>query len=115
MTFWNNARNQSRVGFQPHHGPFRILPVRNSVNRRISIYLSTRVGSLPGDRTSTQAGLDTNRSRGPLRSEITEQVLSPDLARSDSIYRVFKTQLLFRNARWHFNGEGGRNERGTFK
>ena len=26
VTFWNNARNQSRVGFQPHHGPVRILP-----------------------------------------------------------------------------------------
>ena len=103
LSFWNNARNQSRVGFQPHHGPVRILPARNRVNRRISIFLSTRAGNLPSDRTSAQAGLDTKRSSGPFRSEITERVLSPDLAGSDSIYRVFKTQLLFRNTRWHFN------------
>ena len=58
--------------------------------------------------------MDTNRSSGPFHSEITERVLSPDLAGSDSIYQVFKTQLLFRNTRWHFNGERGCNERGTF-
>ena len=115
VTFWNNARNQSRVGFQPHHGPVRILPARNRVNRRISIYLSTRAGNLPSDRTSAEVGWDTNRSSSPFCSEITEWVLSPDLAGSDSIYRVFKTQLLFRNTRWHFNVERGRNEQGTFK
>ena len=86
VTFWNNARNQSRVGLQPHHSPVRILPARNRVNRRISIYLSTRAGNLPRDRTSTHVGLDTNRSSGPFRSSvITERVLSPDLAGSDSI------------------------------
>ena len=115
VTFWNNARNQSRVGFQPHHGPVRILPARNGVNRRISIYLSTRAGNLPRDRTLAEVGLDTNRSSGLFHSEITERVLSPDLAGSDSIYRVFKTQLLFRNTRWHFNGERGRHKQGTFK
>ena len=70
VTFWNNARNQSRVGLQPHHGPVRILPARNRVNHRISIYLSTRAGNLPRDRTSAQVGLDTNRSRtGPFCSD----------------------------------------------
>ena len=78
VTSWNNDRNQSRVGFQPHHGPVRILPTQNRVNRRISIYLSTRAGNLPRDRTSAEVGLDTNRLSGPFRSEITERVLSPD-------------------------------------
>ena len=102
-------------GLNPTTTESIFYPRENSVNRRISIYLSTRVGNLPSDRTSAQAGLDMNLSRGPFRSEITERVLSPDLVGSDSIYGVFKTQLLFRNARWHFNGERGRNERGTFK
>ena len=86
VTFRNNAGTLSRVGLQPHHGLANFLPAQNRVNRRISIYLSTCAGSLPGDRTSTQVGLDTNRSSGPFRSAvITERVLSPDLAGSDSI------------------------------
>ena len=95
-------------GLNPTTAESIFYPRENRVNRRISIYLSTRAGNLPSDRTSAQAGLDTNRSSGPFRSEITERVLSPDLAGSDSIYRVFKTQLIFRNARWHFNG--GKND-----
>ena len=86
VTFRNNAGTLSRVGLQPHHGLANFLPAQNRVNRRISIYLSTCAGSLPGDRTSAQVGLDTNRSSGPFRSAvITERVLSPDLAGSDSI------------------------------
>ena len=50
VTFRNNAGTLSRVGFQPHHGPVRILPARNRINRRISIYRSTRAGNLPRDR-----------------------------------------------------------------
>ena len=70
----------------PHHDRANFLPAQNRVNRRISIYLSTCAGSLPGDCISAQVGLDTNRSSGPFRSAvITEWVLSPDLAGSDSI------------------------------
>ena len=86
VTFRNNAGTLSRVGLQPHHGRANFLPAQDRVTRRISIYLSTCAGSLPGDRTSAQVGLDTNRSSGPFRSAvITERVLSPDLAGSDSI------------------------------
>ena len=86
VTFRNNAGTLSRVGLQPHHSLANFLPVQNRVNRRISIHLSTCAGSLPGDRTSAQVGLDTNHLSGPFRSSvITERVLSPDLAGSDFI------------------------------
>ena len=49
-------RCQSWEGVQPHHNPVRILPARNRVNRRMSIYLSTRVGSVPRSCTTPQVG-----------------------------------------------------------
>ena len=103
VTFWNHARNQSRVGFQPHHSPVHILPAQNRVTHRISIYLSTRAGNLPRGRTSTQVGLGHEPLKRPFRSTaITERVLSPTSPDPILITGCLKPNELFHDARWHF-------------
>uniref|UniRef100_A0A8C4QGV8 Uncharacterized protein n=1 Tax=Eptatretus burgeri TaxID=7764 RepID=A0A8C4QGV8_EPTBU len=66
VTFWNNARNQSRVGFQSHHNLVRTLPALQGPIAKSSIYLSIRAGRLPRDCTST----------GPLGNEPLKQLAS---------------------------------------
>ena len=82
----------------------------------MSIYLSTRAGNLPRGRTSTQVGLghEPLKRSVPFYSDNRAGIIA-DLAGSDSLYRVFKTQLIIPRCKMAFPmGERGRNERDTF-
>ena len=82
-----------------------------------SIYLSTGAGSRPGDRTSAQVGLghEPLKRSVPFCSDNRAGIIA-HLAGSDSIQRVFKTQLFIPRCKMAFSmEERGRNERDTFK
>ena len=82
----------------------------------MSIYLSTRAGNLPKGCTLAQVGLghEPLKRSIPFYSDNRVGIIT-DLAGSDSLYRVFKTQLFIPRCKMAFSiGERGRNERDTF-
>ena len=82
----------------------------------MSIYLSTRAGNLPRGCTSAQVGLghEPLKRSVPFYSDNRAGIIT-DLAGSDSLYRVLKTQLFIPRCKMALSmGERGRNERDTF-
>ena len=81
----------------------------------MSIYLSTRAGNLPRGRTSTQVGSghEPLKRSVPFYSDNRAGIIT-DLARSDSLYRVFKTRTNYSTIQdGTFNREIGHDERDT--
>ena len=74
------------------------------------------MANLPRDRTSTQVGLEHEplQRSVPFSSDNRAGIIA-DLAGSDSIERVFKTQLFIPRCKMAFSMGKGRNEQGTIQ
>ena len=96
------------LSLSDNHHPVRILPARDRVNRRKSIYLSTRMGNLLRDGTAPQvdSGHEPQKRFVPCCRDNRAE-LSPTLTVQIN-YRVLKpTTNPLRDARWRVNKKKG--------